>query len=115
MSVLCSTAAFDGCPLPWTLRHCASQPACLFSRHRRNVSHTTVGIQHYFTLHNNNALQQKALASLILFDGLREAFQKKPKNFLTNVKIRGGGVWSGSMSKEKNIVSKSFLSNFKQF
>ena len=44
---------------------------------------------------------------------LREAFKKNQKS-LTNVKLLtlGGGVWCGSMSKKKTMVSKSFSSNY---
>ena len=39
---------------------------------------------------------------------VREAFKKKTIFFVTNVTL-WGGVWSGSMSQKKTIVSKSFL------
>ena len=48
-------------------------------------------------------------------DNFREAFKKKNQKNFKKCQNSRGGVWSGSMSKEKTIVSKSFLSNFKQF
>ena len=52
--------------------------------------------------------QNKHFKGLFELLRLREAFKKK-------CDTPEGGVWSGSMSHKKTIVSKSFLSNFKQF